>query len=148
MPDDRDFLLAVFAGTRSEELSALSADAEQRQVFINLQFNARQQSYSDCHPEAENSIILLAGQPIGSLIVDRTGEVILLVDIAILSHYRNRRIGSSLIRSLMDEAAAARKAVRLSVYKLNPALRLYERLGFFRTTDDGLYFEMMWVPAG
>jgi ribosomal protein S18 acetylase RimI-like enzyme len=147
-PDDRDFLLTVFAGTRADELAVLSADAAQREVFINLQFNAQQQSYSDCYPAAENSIILLAGQPIGRMIVDRATEEILLVDIALLSHYRNRRIGSSLIRSLMDEASATRKAVRLSVYKLNPALRLYQRLGFFPSADDGLYFEMKWVPAG
>lgn len=145
-PDDRDFLLAVFASTREDELAVLSADT-QRQAFINLQFHAQQQSYSACHPAAENSIILLEGRPIGRMLVDRTAEAILLVDIAILNDYRNRRVGSSLIRSLMDDASAARKAVRLSVYKMNPALRLYERLGFSRTADDGVYFEMMWVPA-
>lgn len=146
-PNDRDFLMTVFASTRADELAVLAADTTQRLAFINLQFNAQQQSYNACYPAAESSIIVLGGRPIGSMLVERTAEAILLVDIALLDEYRNRQIGSCLIRSLMDEAATARKAVRLSVYKLNPALRLYERLGFLRTADDGVYFEMLWVPA-
>jgi len=143
---DHDFLLAVFASTRSDELTALEGNPTLRQAFINMQYSIQQQSYSACHPAAENSIILLAEQSIGRMLVDRKDAAILLVDIAILNDYRNRRIGSSLIQGLLEEAVASQKSVRLSVYKLNPAVRLYERLGFSRIADDGVYFEMTWVP--
>ena len=146
-PADQNFLIAVFAATRSDELAALGGDPKQRALFINMQFNAQQQSYSAGYPEAVNNIILLAEQPIGRMLVDRAGDEILLVDIALLSDYRNQRIGSSLIRGLLDEAATAQKPVRLSVYKSNPALRLYQRLGFSQVAEDALYIEMQWLPA-
>jgi len=143
---DQNFLMAVFASTRGDELAALGWDPQQSELFINMQFNAQQQSYSAGYPAAVNNIILLAEQPIGRILVDRTGDEILLVDIALLSDYRNQRIGSNLIRGLMDEAATLQKPVRLSVYKSNPARRLYQRLGFSQVAEDALYIEMQWLP--
>jgi len=145
--DDREFLMTVFASTRSDELAALAWNPALRQSFIDMQFSAQQQDFGASYPDAENSIILLAEQPIGRMLVERTDAAILLIDIAILNDYRNRRIGSSLIRGLMDEAAGSQKSVRLSVYKSNPAARLYERLGFSAIADNGLYFEMSWASA-
>ena len=139
--------MTVFASTRSDELAALAWNPALRQSFIDMQFSAQQQDFGASYPDAENSIILLAEQPIGRMLVERTDAAILLIDIAILNDYRNRRIGSSLIRGLMDEAAGSQKSVRLSVYKSNPAARLYERLGFSAIADNGLYFEMVWASA-
>ena len=146
-PVDRDFLLTVFASTRSNELAALGGNSPEAQAFAQMQFTLQQQAYSAAYPAAENSIILLAEQPIGRMLVERTDAAILLIDIAILNDYRNRGIGSSLIRGLMDEAAGSQKSVRLSVYKSNPAARLYERLGFSLIADHGLYFERIWPSA-
>jgi GNAT superfamily N-acetyltransferase len=146
-PADQDFLITVFASTRSDELAALGWDPQQSQAFIQMQYNAQQQNYRASYPAAENSIILLAGEPIGRMLVDRTEEAIRLVDIAILAEHRNRRIGSWLIRRLMDEAIAAGKPLLLSVYQFNPALRLYERLGFAKVGEEALYIQMQWLPA-
>jgi ribosomal protein S18 acetylase RimI-like enzyme len=146
-PADRSFLLTVFAGTRTDELAALVWDPAQSQAFIQMQFSAQQQNYSACYPAAENSIILLGERPIGRMLVERTEQAIELVDIALLAEHRSNGIGSFLIRGLLDEAGASQKSVRLSVYKLNPAVRLYERLGFSLTAEDALYFEMTWAPA-
>ena len=43
---------------------------------------------------------------------------------------------------------AASKPVRLHVEPSNPARRLYERLGFTRIADQGLYWLMEWSPPG
>ena len=139
--------MTVFASTRSDELAVLAWNPALRQSFIDMQFSAQQQDFGASYPDAENSIILLAEQPIGRMLVDRTDAAIFLIDIAILNDYRNRRIGSSLICGLMDEAAGSQKSMRLSVYKSNPAVRLYERLGFSPIADNGLYFEMIWASA-
>jgi hypothetical protein len=32
------------------------------------------------------------------------------------------------------------------VEKFNPALRLYKRLGFFETSDEGVHLAMEWRP--
>jgi ribosomal protein S18 acetylase RimI-like enzyme len=88
------------------------------------------------------------GRPVGRILVDRGESSILLNDIAVLTEYRNAGIGSRLIQDLIKEATAAGKPIMLHVLTSSPAVRLYERLGFSRTGDDGAYFEMKWIPAG
>ena len=140
---DSEFLKAVFASTRMDELAAL-ADAALVEAFIGMQFNAQQHGYRMAYPHAENSIILLRERPVGRMIVNRTAEAIRLVDIALLAEFRAQGIGSNLLRGLIDEATATGKSLQLSVYKLNPAVRLYERLGFSKFGEDGLYIQMRW----
>ncbi|HLF24855.1 MAG TPA: GNAT family N-acetyltransferase [Anaerolineae bacterium] len=52
------------------------------------------------------------------------------LSIAMLPEYRGRGIGSALLVRLLDLAASRYSAVSLSVARGNPALRLYQRLGF------------------
>lgn len=144
--DDEDFLFELFATTRPE-LSLLNLEESQKQALIKMQFNAQRQQYDACYPEAESGIILSGGQAIGRLLVDRSEREIVLIDIALMPEHRNLGIGTGLIRKLLGEAAGAGKAVRLHVLKSNPALRLYERLGFYRVEDQSMYFEMKCEPA-
>src|SRR6185369_6195411 len=109
-----------------------------------MQFLARERSY----PRVDSRIILLDGRPVGRMMVDRGESAILLRDIALLTEYRNAGIGSRLIQDLMKEATVAGKPIMLHVLTSSPAVRLYERLGFTRTSGDGAYFEMKWIPAG
>ncbi len=48
---------------------------------------------------------------------------------------------------LIAEAARLGQPVRLAVVKINPALRLYERLGFHTTHEDDRKFYMKRDPA-
>ncbi len=144
--DDQTFLLEVYASTRNDELNVVDWDDNQKQAFISMQFNTQRQLYGLRYPQADSSIILLDDQPIGRMLVDRTEDEILLVDIAVLPAYRNAGIGTSLIRKLKGEAAAAEKPVRLHVFQSSPAVRLYERLGFSTVSSDSAYLEMAWVP--
>jgi ribosomal protein S18 acetylase RimI-like enzyme len=50
--------------------------------------------------------------------------------IAVHPHERGRGVGERMLRALLDAAADAFAAVSLSVRADNPALRLYERVGF------------------
>ncbi len=59
----------------------------------------------------------------------------------------NRGIGSRLVRALQSEAAAAGKPLSIHVERFNPALRLYERLGFRQLEDKGVYLFMEWLAA-
>ena len=144
--DDRDFLRAVFASTRETELAFLAGNPAQAEAFIDLQFRIQKQNYGARYPAAENDIILFRERPIGRMLVARELDKLVLVDIAIQGDWRNRGIGSLLISKLLGEAADQKKPLILSVYKLNPALRLYQRLGFSVTNDDGMYLEMSWRP--
>lgn len=141
--EDEPFLLEVYVSTRMEELEGVDWDDNQKRAFITMQFIARERSY----PRVDSRIILLNGQPVGRMLVDRNESGILLRDIALLTEYRNAGIGSRLIRDLMEEATSAGKAIRLHVVATSPAVRLYERLGFSRSGDEAAYLEMKWVPA-
>lgn len=85
-------------------------------------------------------------RPIGRLYVDRRADEIRVVDIALLPEHRRQGIGSALLENILAEAAAAHKPVRIHVEKFNPALRLYQRLGFHQVRDTGVYFLMEWLP--
>lgn len=50
--------------------------------------------------------------------------------IAVAQHYRGRGLGERMLRELLAVAAVTFGAVSLSVRSDNPALRLYERVGF------------------
>ena len=109
-----------------------------------MQFNAQRQSYAMQFPHLDQQVILRDQVPAGRLLVDRGEHDILLVDIALLPEHRNAGIGTTLIKALQAEAARAGKPLRLHVEFFNPARRLYERLGFARGGQNGIYVEMIW----
>lgn len=146
LPSDEPFLLRLYASTREEDLAFLAGNEAQAQAFVQMQFNFQKRVYDAQFPAAEHSIILAGEQEIGRLLVDRTESENHLVDIALLTQFRGRGIGGSVIRELQQEAARDGKGMRLSVRQNNPARRLYERLGFTITGDDGAYFAMRWSP--
>ncbi len=146
-PEDQEFLFAVYASTRDEELSLSGWDDNQQRAFLEMQFRAQSQQYSLCYPQADGSVILFDDHPVGRFLVDRDGTDITLVDIALLPEYRNRSIGTTLIQLLLQEADGAKKNVALHVLRGSAAARLYERLGFTMVNDDGVYFEMKRTPG-
>lgn len=56
--------------------------------------------------------------------------------IAVRPEYRGRGIGAALLKRLLEAASAEYESVSLSVSLDNPALRLYERMGFERVGAD------------
>jgi ribosomal protein S18 acetylase RimI-like enzyme len=142
--EDEAFLRELYASTRVEEFAVLNWHAEQKLSLLELQFEAQRRSYQNQFPTAEHQIISRNGLPAGRLVVDRSSEPILLIDIALLPEHRRLGIGTCLIRDLQAEAKGANRMVQLHVEASNQALRLYERLGFERTVQRGLYWEMEW----
>lgn len=142
--DDRPFLLAVYASTREPELAGVAWDAAQKAAFVRMQFDAQHAYYQEHYVGAAFDIILVNGQPAGRLYVSREGDEIRIVDIALLPEYCNRNVGTTLLRGLQSEAAAAGKPLRIHVERFNPALRLYGRLGFTPIADRGVYLFMEW----
>jgi len=100
--------------------------------------------YQQHYADAEFLIILSYGVPIGRLYVARWKDEMRIVDISLLPQYRNAGIGTKILRDLMAEAEAADKSIRIHVEKFNPALRLYEGLGFTAIEDKGVYLFLEW----
>ena len=145
--DDEEFLLRVYASTRTEEMALVPWNEEQKQTFLRMQFDAQRASYQQQFPEAEYHVILHDGLPAGRLIVERSAENILLIDIALLPAFRNLGIGSKLIGDLKAEAQQTGKPLWLDVESFSPVFEFYQRLGFKKIDQAGFYFRMEWRPA-
>jgi ribosomal protein S18 acetylase RimI-like enzyme len=78
--------------------------------------------------------------------VHRGKQEIGIIDIALLPTYRGQGLGGILIRGVLADGAAAEVPVRIHVERFNPAMRLYERLGFRCIGDQGVYLHMEWTP--
>ena len=145
-PEDMDFLCAVYASTRSDEMALTGWSPEQIDAFLRMQFEAQHQHYQTYYPDASFQVILHQDEPIGRLYVAHWDTEIRLVDIAILPAYRGAGIGTAILTDLLAEGQRVGKPVSIHVEQYNPALRLYERLGFVHRSTYGVYFLMEWQP--
>lgn len=145
---DTEFLAAVYAATRMEELAATDWNDVQKAEFCRMQFTAQDAHYRQHYLTAEYHVIETKAAPVGRLYVDRWTREIRIMDIALLPAHRGQGIGTGLLLDLQQEAAASGRILSIHVERFNPALRLYERLGFQKTEDKGVYFLMEWRPAG
>jgi len=143
---DRDFLLQVYASTRDEELRLVDWSAEQKAAFVRMQFEAQDAYYREHYHPATFDVVEVGGEPAGRLYVARWDDEIRIIDVALLPAHRGCGIGTTLIRALLDEAAASGKRLSIHVEKHNPARRLYERLGFREVAGHGLYLLMEATP--
>jgi ribosomal protein S18 acetylase RimI-like enzyme len=141
---DLPFLFQVYASTRAEELAVTPWSDAQKASFLNMQFRAQHTHYQQHYAAADYLVIERDGQDIGRLYLERTPLDLHLIDIALLPGHRGKGTGEALLRDLMDEAAAAAKPITIFVEKFNPAMRLYQRLGFQTEEDKGVYDLMRW----
>ena len=145
-PKDQDFLFQLYASTRQAEFAALGWDSAQLEPLLRMQFSAQQRWYETAYGQAEQQIVMLGEAPIGRIIVHRAADATTLVDISLLPAHRGGGIGGGLIRDLIAECSQARVRLRLQVLKTNPAAHLYQRLGFIKTGEDGMYVQMEKQP--
>lgn len=143
-PGDEPFLCQVYATTRSTELSMVAWTEMEKIAFVEMQFRAQTQYYREHYPNTSFDVIVLDEQAVGRLYVSRWPDEIRIVDIALLPDSCNRGIGTTLLRQLQAEARSVGKPLRIHVERFNPALRLYERLGFREIEDKGVYLFMEW----
>jgi len=136
---DRGFLLRVYAATRADELAVVPWSDAQRAAFVRAQFTAQDAYWSAQRPDTTRQIIEVGGRPAGRLYVDRTLTEIRVVEIALLPEFRGRGIGTRLLGRLLAEGEAAGLPVTIHIEQGNRARRLYERLGFSRVGDAGVY---------
>ena len=92
------------------------------------------------------AVVELAGRPVGLLRVQRGASRWTIQQVQLLPAWRRAGIGSRLIAALLDEARAQGVRVNLSVLKSNPALALYERMGFVVTTECENGYGMQAAP--
>jgi ribosomal protein S18 acetylase RimI-like enzyme len=144
---DRAFLVELYASTREEELAQVEWPEGARETFVEQQFAAQDHHYRANYPGATLDVIEVDGSPAGRLYVHRGPSDIRIMDIALAPGFRGRGIGTSLLRSLMDEADESARKVSIHVEQNNPARSLYDRLGFLPAGEHGVYVLMERPPA-
>jgi ribosomal protein S18 acetylase RimI-like enzyme len=140
------FLRNLYASTREEEMKQFPFDELRKKEFLDQQFAAQYQHYQLHYPTCERNIIEIDGKPAGRLWIDEWKDQIRLVDIALMPDWRGSGVGSTLVREVLERGRSAGKPVTIHVEAYNPALRMYERMGFARVDTNGVYFLMKWTP--
>lgn len=144
MPEDEVFLFEVYCSDRLDELVSLNWPADQRQDFLAKQYAAQQRFFKTDYPQANELVILRAGDRVGRIVVDRGEREIRMVDLALLPEHRNAGIGTHLVNELLAEAKRLGRAFRLQVMRSSPAVELFERLGLLKTGETGSHYQMEW----
>ena len=109
---------------------------------LNLDMDAQTAAFRQRWDAAEVRIVTLDGVDIGWLQSFVEDDALFLGQLFVDRTLRGRGIGTLVVKSLIQEAARGGRAVTLGVVKTNPALRLYERLGFRTTHEDERKFYM------
>jgi ribosomal protein S18 acetylase RimI-like enzyme len=109
---------------------------------LKLNMDAQAADFQERWNVEQVRIITLDGTDIGWLQSFVKDDTLFLVQLFVDCALRRQGIGTGIVRGLIEEAARAGRAVTLGVVKTNPALRLYERLGFRITHEDERKFYM------
>jgi ribosomal protein S18 acetylase RimI-like enzyme len=141
-PSDREFLAALYASTREEELRPVPWPEAQKRDFLDAQFELQRTHYRRYYAAAEWLVLVRGGAPIGRLYVHTTRAEVRLIDVALAPAERNRGIGTQLMANLIGYADALGLPLSLHVEPFNRALALYERLGFVTRETRGIYLYM------
>lgn len=125
VPDDVPFLLRLRESTMSAQLAKAGVHHSPEDQL------ARVMHRFEC---AE--IVLESGKPAGLIKVHRGENQWKIVQLQLCPSIQGKGVGSWLIRDVIQQAGEAQAALTLTVFRDNPARRLYQSLGFSITGGD------------
>lgn len=133
-PEDKAFAEALYLAM-TEVLLPKQSETDTRHRFEVV------------YGQDQSWIVVLDVRDIGWLqIEDGSGEITLR-QIHLVAAYQGMGIGGALMEELLSQAQAESKPVTLHVLQGNPALALYERLGFRIVGRDEPRLHMRWEPG-
>ena len=130
-PEDFDYCARLYFEGMNQIIKTLKLNMEAQVADFRRRWDVRQVR-----------IITLGGTDIGWLQSFVKDDALFLGQLFIDGSSRRQGIGTQVVKGLIEEAARAGQAITLGVVKTNPALRLYERLGFRTTHEDERKFYM------
>lgn len=143
---DQEFVTALYADTRWEELRPVEWPEAAKHSFLAQQSRLQSAHYREHYPGAELLLIVRDEMPIGRIYLRAGASEVRLMDIALLGRECGRGIGGVLVRALQALVAQRGQQLTLHVEPANPAQRLYQRLGFRLIENRGIYDFLGW-PA-
>jgi GNAT superfamily N-acetyltransferase len=112
---------------------------------LGLDMAAQAASFVQNWDLAEVRIIAVGGD-VGWLQSSMRIDGLFLAQLFVDDPFQRQGIGTEVMNRLISQAARLNQPVRLAVVKTNPALRLYDRLGFHITHEDDRKFYMKRNP--
>ena len=130
-PEDFAYCAKLYFAAMDATIRALALDMDKHTAGFRERWSA-----------AETRIITRDGADIGWLQAAADGDAVFLKQMFVDAPLQRQGIGTQVMHRLIDEAARADRAMTLGVVKTNPALRLYQRLGFAISHEDARKFYM------
>jgi GNAT superfamily N-acetyltransferase len=87
-------------------------------------------------------IITLDGSDVGWIQTTVRDDGLFVAELFVDGPFQRRGIGTEVMNRVIVDAGRVNQAVHLAAVKINPAVRLYERLGFRITHEDDRKFYM------
>jgi ribosomal protein S18 acetylase RimI-like enzyme len=144
--EDDAFLFGLFRAVRLPEFAHAGLAPAQLDLLMSIQYAGQKQTYGAEYPGG-NEVVLLDGEAIGRIWLYRGTTEHHLVDIALMPEFRNRGVGTALMKDAIAGARAAGLRLRCSVAATNAgSLRFHQRLGFQVAGQDDLYYDLALEP--
>jgi len=106
----------------------------------------KEKIFSKKFDPSANKWIIVDGAKVGVIKYRDKGDYFYIDKIEIYPEYQGKGYGSTAINRVLSKASKKSVNVDLQVFKINPAARLYKRLGFQRIGETENYFQMRWTP--
>jgi GNAT superfamily N-acetyltransferase len=113
---------------------------------LNLDMAAQAVTFRENWEATQVRIIGVGRSDVGWLQSTMRDDGLFVAQLFVDGPFQCQGIGTAVMNRLIGEAARLDQAVCLAVVKINPALRLYERLGFHTTHEDDRKFYMKRDP--
>jgi ribosomal protein S18 acetylase RimI-like enzyme len=129
--EDYDFLYKLHVATMKDYVKETWGwDEKSQQDMFKKKFNPQ-----------EIEIITFKKKDIGMIVIEDKEDVFLR-SIEIVPEYQKKGIGTYIMQVIINNAARKSKPVLLYVLKVNPAQKLYERLGFEKISETTTHYVM------
>lgn len=128
---DFEYCARLYFAGMEEAIRALNLHRDAQMAGLRKQWQADQAR-----------MITFDGADVGWLQSFTRDGSLFLAQLFVDAPFRRQGIGTEVMRRLIGEASDAQRPVTLGVVKANPALRLYQRLGFHITHEDDRKYYM------
>lgn len=131
-PADEPWQRQLFANLRGLDPALLAACPP----LLEQQWQLQQRAFMNDYPEAQTWLVLSANRAIGVVTLHRGASEWRLLEIGLEPDCRGQGIGQRLLQALVQFADTQGQTLALAVMRQNPALRLYQRLGFVALAES------------
>ena len=135
-PADVDFARALYFETMRGMIEPLFGWDQRRQ----------EESFAEWFDLEQASIIMADGRDVGWMQTRANEGEVFLGSLYVIPEMQRRGIGTHVLRELIAQSKRSSQPLTLAVMKNNPAIHLYERLGFRLTHEDRYKFYMRVDP--